>query len=108
MNNKTISIEEFVRDTLNQIAGAIKDHAVYKAAIPVQFELGVITTSDKSSKTSGGLGLAVASVLKAGTSGQNQKEDSKTEYNRITFTIELDVEQTQAKVRKPFIGAALN
>lgn len=84
-----ISVEDFVRQTLEQISNALIDKTIRDSCISVKFDLGVIATNSKSAKTKGGMGLSVASVLKLGVSGQSSKEMEQTEYNRISFTIPL-------------------
>lgn len=94
-----ISVEDFVKQTLEQISNALVDKTVCQNHIPVTFDLGIVTVKSNTAQTYGGLGLSVASVLKLGTSGHSSKEAEQTEYNRISFTVPLVVDQTKTKVK---------
>ncbi len=107
MSNKPVSVEAFVKETLLQISNALDGLTVNHAVIPVKFELGILATHTKTTQTSGGIGVAVATVLKAGSTGESHKDNLKTEYNRVTFTIELEVDKKRTKVTPPFSGVAI-
>lgn len=93
-----ISVEDFVKQTLEQISNALVDKTVCQNHIPVTFDLGIVTVKSNTAQTHGGLGLSVASVLKLGTSGHSSKEAEQTEYNRISFTVPLVLDPQKTKI----------
>lgn len=101
-----ISVESFVKNTLDQIRKALEGQYVSQGHIQVSFELGIVATRSKTAQTEGGIGLGVASVLKLGSSGTSTKDKQQTEYNRISFTVPLELDQQTTCVKKPFMGAA--
>lgn len=104
---EVVSVEDFVKTTLNQITRALEGQSLSHRQISVAFELGVVATRSKTAKTDGGIGLGVASVLKVGSFGQSTKDKQQTEYNRISFTVPLELDEKKVNTSKPFLGAAL-
>lgn len=102
-----VSVESFVKNTLDQIRKSLEGQSIKQSTIPITFELGIVAVHSKTAKTEGGIGLGVASVLKLGSTGSSSNDKQQTEYNRISFTIPLEVDREKTKVRTPFIGAAL-
>ncbi len=101
-----ISVECFVKNTLDQIRKALEGQYVSQGHIQVSFELGIVATHSKTAKTEGGIGLGVASVLKLGSSGQSAQDKQQTEYNRISFTVPLELDQKTTRVKPVFVGGA--
>ncbi|WP_428065404.1 hypothetical protein [Candidatus Proelusimicrobium volucris] len=99
-----ISVECFVKNTLDQIRKALEGQYVSQGHIQVSFELGIVATHSKTAKTEGGIGLGVASVLKLGSSGQSAQDKQQTEYNRISFTVPLELDQKTTRVKPVFVG----
>lgn len=99
-----ISVECFVKNTLDQIRKALEGQYVSQGHIQVSFELGIVATHSKTAKTEGGIGLGVASVLKLGSSGQSAQDKQQTEYNRISFTVPLELDQQTTRVKPVFVG----
>lgn len=84
-----MDVEEFVRETLNQISNAVvsvedTDKRQYvQPDIPVHFDLAVATTEE----TTGDIGgkIQVASIVKLGADGKKQK--GVEEYSRVSFDL---------------------
>lgn len=84
-----VELGDFIKKTLEEVSRAVEGKHIGNACIPVHFDLGIVTASSCSSKTKGGLQLNVASVLKAGTLGNSNKQEGSVEYNRISLTVPL-------------------
>ena len=87
-----ISVEDFVKNTLNQVRNGVQGQTLGNALISVSFELGVEAVHSSNNKNRKGVSLAVAFVSKGGYSDNKSSDNRQTEYNRVSFTVMLEVD----------------
>lgn len=88
-----MNVEEFVRETLNQISAAVVSvedtdkRQCVQPDIRVHFDLAVTTTEETSGDVGGK--IQVASIVKLGADGKKQK--GVEEYSRVSFDLVFNV-----------------
>mgnify|MGYP003456434846 CR=1 FL=1 len=87
--NNEVPLNIWISSVLSQIKDGVSGYKIYDK-IPINFEVGIEASRNIGTKTNGEIGIKVLSFLSLNASGDTDKTQHQTAYNKIAFTINLE------------------